>query len=128
MSQIMENIASNQYGSQAIDSKCLGKYLKKSEDKLESEELVKEELKQGIQIIKYQLNTLMAIHGQLSCVILYLHLEDNDEYKNENIIIIPKAENIQKKGLSPYPQIIQSKYEPNFGNNFSDFRSIHLPR
>ena len=68
MSQIIENIASNQYGSQAIDSKCLGKYLKKSEDKLESEELVKEELKQGIQIIKYQLNTLMAIHGQLSCV------------------------------------------------------------
>ena len=50
------------------------------------------------------------------------------KYKNENIIIIPKAENIQKKGLSPYPQIIQSKYEPNFGNNFSDFRSIHLPR
>ena len=88
MSQIMENIASNQYGSQAIDSKCLGKYLKKSEDKLESEELVKEELKQGIQIIKYQLNTLMAIHGQLSCVKIYLHLEKNDPYLEQNKKII----------------------------------------
>ena len=63
MSQIIENVASNQYGTQSIDIMCLGKYLRKSEEKLKSEELIEEELKQGIQIIKYQLNTLMAIHG-----------------------------------------------------------------
>ena len=80
---------------------CLGKYLRKSKEKLKSEELIKEELRQGIQIIKYQLNTLMAIHGQLSCVILYLHLEDNDEYKNENIMII-------KELLSQYMQGIKN--------------------
>ena len=54
MSQIIENIASNQYGSQEVDCKCLGKYLKKSEDKLKTKELIEEELKQGIEIIKYQ--------------------------------------------------------------------------
>ena len=101
MSQIIENVASNQYGTQSIDCMCLGKYLRKSKEKLKSEELIKEELRQGIQIIKYQLNTLMAIHGQLSCVILYLHLEDNDEYKKENIMII-------KELLSQYMQGIKN--------------------
>ncbi len=52
MSQIIENIASNQYGSQEVDCKCLGKYLKKVRTKLKTKELIEEELKQGIEIIK----------------------------------------------------------------------------
>ena len=83
MSQIIENVASNQYGTQSIDIMCLGKYLRKSEEKLKSEELIEEELKQGIQIIKYQLNTLMAIHGQLSYVKIYINLEQDDSYLEE---------------------------------------------
>lgn len=95
MSQIIENIASNQYGSQEVDCKCLGKYLKKSEDKLKTKELIEEELKQGIEIIKYQLNTLMAIHGRLSCVKIYLHLKEDDPYLEQN-------KKIQKEFLKQY--------------------------
>ena len=36
MSQIIENVASNQYGTQSIDIMCLGKYLRKSYIKLKN--------------------------------------------------------------------------------------------
>ena len=136
MSQIIENVASNQYGTQSIDIMCLGKYLRKSEEKLKSEELIEEELKQGIQIIKYQLNTLMAIHGQLSYVKIYINLEQDDSYLEENIKIIKEfltqymhgMKNITKEyehqDYLRFVYILKKQTDNNENNFFKKYNSI----
>ena len=107
MAQIIAAVESNQYGGQTVDLIHLGKYLRKSHDKFEkeireqfgkkidkntTEDLVnlrlKNELASGIQIIQYQLNTLMTTNGRTPDITLVLHLKDNDEYLNENTKII----------------------------------------
>lgn len=108
--QIIAAVASNQYGGQSVDLKHLGKYLRKSRDKFEKEireELgtsvndkiieklvhrrLKSELSAGVQTIQYQINTLMTTNGQSPFVTLFLHLEEDDEYINENAMIIEEV-------------------------------------
>ena len=105
--QIIAAVASNQYGGQSVDIKHLGKYLRRSHDKIKKRltekyggklhknviedmvnDRVKEELSAGIQTIQYQINTLMTTNGQSPFVTLFLHLEPEDEYINENAMII----------------------------------------
>ena len=107
MTQIIATIASNQYGGQSVDISCLGKYLRKSiekiHDKLKSHDIndlsvdaydrllyaeLREELKAGVQTIQYQINTLMTTNGQSPFVTLFLNLDKNDEYAQENAMII----------------------------------------
>ncbi len=107
MTQIIAAVGSNQYGGQSVDMIHLGKYLRKSRDKylkemnnrykdILSEEVIKEivekrvydELKSGVQTIQYQINTLMTTNGQAPFVTLFLHLDENDEYAEENAMII----------------------------------------
>lgn len=77
MTQIIAQIASNQFGGQSIDISCLGKYLRKSYEKnldmamntlkrideaeIMAKEMTKKDLKDGIQTIQYQINTLDII-------------------------------------------------------------------
>ena len=105
--QIIAAVASNQYGGQSVDLKHLGKYLRRSREKFRKkikekygnklkdetiEELVndrlKDELSAGVQTIQYQINTLMTTNGQSPFVTLFLHLEPDDEYIEENAMII----------------------------------------
>ncbi len=105
--QIIAAVASNQYGGQSVDIKHLGKYLRKSYDKFKkelteeykgrlSEEMIEEitqtrlrtELRQGVQTIQYQINTLMTTNGQAPFVTLFLNLEKDDPYIKENAMII----------------------------------------
>ena len=105
--QIIAAVASNQYGGQSVDMKHLGKYLRRSHDKFQKrltekyggklaksaiEEIVKdrvkEELSAGVQTIQYQINTLMTTNGQSPFVTLFLHLDPDDEYIEENAMII----------------------------------------
>lgn len=107
MTQIIAAVASNQYGGQSVDMIHLGKYLRKSRDKYTSEikekfgneltdEMVKklvdvrlyDELKSGVQTIQYQINTLMTTNGQAPFVTLFLHMSKDDEYAEENAMII----------------------------------------
>lgn len=107
MTQIIAAVASNQYGGQSVDMRHLGKYLRKSYVKFKkeitdefAEELTKEEierlvnirlkdeLKSGVQTIQYQINTLMTTNGQAPFVTLFLYLRDDDEYIEENAMII----------------------------------------
>ena len=118
MTQIIATVASNQYGGQSIDTKCLGKYLRKSYEKLEkelkekyrekiSEEIIeslikdklKEELSIGIQVIQSQLNTLMETNGHKADVTLFLYLEKNDTYIKENAMIIEEILNQRYEGV-----------------------------
>ncbi len=104
MTQIIAQIASNQYGGQSIDIRCLGKYLRRSFEKnyklafetLENDEaamamankMTKKDLESGIQTIQYQINTLMTSNGQAPFVTLFMYIEEEDDYKKETAAII----------------------------------------
>ena len=106
MTQILLSAASGQYGSEYVDIKCLGKYLRRSYDKymqrLEenyegklSTELIKEiasdstkqEMENGIQTVLYQINTAITTKGKAPNVVMLIDTESNDEYKKENEMI-----------------------------------------
>ena len=118
ISQIIATVASNQYGGQSIDLIHLGKYLRKSKDKFEKEikeELGKDfdkktidklvekrlhsELRAGIQTIQYQINTLMTTNGQEPFVTLFLHIDPNDEYLEENAMIVEEVLKQRLEGI-----------------------------
>ena len=104
MTQIIAQIASNQYGGQSINISCLGKYLRRSYEKNLSlaldtlgdielaekmaNQMTKKDLESGIQTIQYQINTLMTSNGQAPFVTLFMWLEDNDQYVDEVAMII----------------------------------------
>ena len=108
--QIIATVASGQYGGQSIDISHLGKYLRKTYEKFKqetieeykdelSEEMIekitqtrlKAELRQGVQTIQYQINTLMTTNGQSPFVTIFLNLDKNDEYIKENAMIIEEV-------------------------------------
>ena len=116
--QIIAAVASNQYGGQSVDMKHLGKYLRKSYDKFKKElnkkykgklddkiiedivdTRLKSELKAGVQTIQYQINTLMTTNGQSPFVTLFLHIEDDDEYRKENAMIIEEILTQRLEGI-----------------------------
>ena len=118
VTQIIGTLTSNQSGDLVIDMIHLGKYLRKSYDKYKQQikeesndklllefmensvnERVKEELKNGIQIIQYQLSTLESIIGREPRVTFLMHIEENDKYQKENEIIIKEALKQRLKGI-----------------------------
>lgn len=118
MTQIISAVASSQYGGQSVDLKHLGKYLRKSHDKYEKayrahfgdefdddtiEKLVqdrlKDELKSGVQTIQYQINTLMTTNGQSPFVTLFLNLDENNEYIEENAMIVEEIIRQRLEGI-----------------------------
>ena len=118
MTQIISAVASSQYGGQSVDLKHLGKYLRKSHDKYEKayrahfgdefdddtiEKLVqdrlKDELKSGVQTIQYQVNTLMTTNGQSPFVTLFLNLDENNEYIEENAMIVEEILRQRLEGI-----------------------------
>lgn len=100
--QIIAQVASNQFGGQSINIKHLGKYLRKSKKKYErmfcylSQEeqekvvssMLADELKSGVQTIQYQINTFLTTNGQTPFVTLFLEIDENDEYCEETAQII----------------------------------------
>ena len=118
MTQIIAAVASSQYGGQSVDIRHLGKYLRKSYNKYKTlyqeefgdrldadtlEELVKErlndELRSGVQTIQYQINTLMTTNGQSPFVTLFLNLDPNDEYIEENAMIVEEILRQRLEGI-----------------------------
>ena len=107
MTQIISAVASSQYGGQSVDIRHLGRYLRKTRDKYErhykekygdiiSDEVrerfiddrLRDELRSGVQTIQYQINTLMTTNGQSPFVTLFLNLDKDDPYIEENAMII----------------------------------------
>lgn len=118
MTQIIAAVASNQYGGQSVDIRHLGKYLRKSSNKFHkqikeefgdsvSEEMIekmasirlRDELKSGVQTIQYQINTLMTTNGQAPFVTLFLCLDDQDGYINENAMIVEEVLRQRLEGI-----------------------------
>lgn len=107
MTQIISAVASSQYGGQSVDVRHLGKYLRLTKEKYQqhyrekygdsvSEEVresfvmdrLHDELRSGVQTIQYQINTLMTTNGQSPFVTIFLYLDQEDPYIEENAMII----------------------------------------
>ena len=118
VTQIIACVASNQYGGQSVDLRHLGKYLRKSREKFKAhiayecagkvdedtmERLVMDqlrcELKNGVQTLQYQINTLMTTNGQSPFVTLFLNLQENDPYVEENAMIIQEVLRQRLEGI-----------------------------
>ncbi len=118
MTQIIASVASNQYGGQSVDIRHLGKYLRRSYEKftkhlhemfdgeLSNEEIEKiardrtqDELRSGVQTIQYQINTLMTTNGQSPFVTLFLNLQEDDPYLEENAMIVEEILKQRLQGI-----------------------------
>ena len=116
--QIIASVASNQYGGQSVDLIHLGKYLRYSREKFQKKaqrELgesfskdqiaqvvsmwTKEERQAGVQTMQYQINTLMTTNGQSPFVTLFLHIDEQDPYVEENALIIEEVFRQRYQGI-----------------------------
>lgn len=141
MTQIIAQIASNQYGGQSIDIRCLGKYLRRSYEKnlqiaVESvsniksaqklaEKLTQKDLESGIQTIQYQINTLMTSNGQAPFVTLFMHIKEGDRYEEEVAKIIEEILKQRIEGIKnecgvyvtpAFPKLVYVLDEDNMGD------------
>lgn len=110
--QIIAQVASGQYGGQSINGidRILAPFVRKSYDKILANVLeeqveiygmkpnmekaveiawkrTRKEVKDGIQTIQYQINTLMTTNGQAPFVTLFMHFDPNSEYAKEAALI-----------------------------------------
>lgn len=117
MTQIIAAVASNQYGGQSVNIAHLAKYLRKSADKYRthykeimgdsSSELIEKlvddrikcELKDGVQTMQYQINTLMTTNGQSPFVTLFMYIEDAYEYEKEVALIVEEILKQRLEGI-----------------------------
>lgn len=116
--QIIACVASNQYGGQSVDLRHLGKYLRRSREKFKAHiayecagkvdeetmdrlvmDQLKCELKNGVQTLQYQINTLMTTNGQSPFVTLFLNLQEDDPYAEENAMIIQEVLRQRLEGI-----------------------------
>lgn len=118
MTQIISAVASSQYGGQSVDIRHLGKYLRKTKEKYKryyeerfadtlthecieklAYDRMRDELKSGVQTIQYQINTLMTTNGQSPFVTLFLNLQEEDPYIDENALIIEEVLKQRLQGI-----------------------------
>lgn len=112
MTQIIAQVASNQYGGQSVDIKHLAKYVDKSRQKFmnilnnqvkegeqynkellerQVEALVKKEISDGVQTIQYQVNTLMTTNGQAPFITIFLNMQEmSTEQETKDLYLIIK--------------------------------------
>ena len=123
VTQIIAAVASSQYGGQSVDIRHLGKYLRKTYDKVykkrylgyiekglsheEADERAKEDaierrqedLTAGVQTIQYQINTLMTTNGQSPFVTIFMFLDETNEYIEEIAMIIEEILKQRLQGI-----------------------------
>ena len=58
-----------------------------------------EDLETGVQMIQYQINTLMTTNGQTPFVTIFMFIDENDEYKEEVADIIEEILKQRLKGI-----------------------------
>ena len=126
VTQIIAQIASAQYGGNTITIKHIAPFLRVSYDKylnkykkkysLEmatelAEERMMEELKSGIQTIRYQLSTLHTSNGQSPFCTIYLEIEEGHEYEREMALICEEMIVQRLEGMKNYKgQIIGEEF------------------
>lgn len=126
VTQIIAQIASAQYGGNTITIKHIApflrvsynKYLNKYKQKYSpdmakelAEERMMEELKSGIQTIRYQLSTLHTSNGQSPFCTIYLEIEQGHEYEREMALICEEMIVQRLEGMKNYKgQVIGEEF------------------
>ena len=117
VTQIIAQIASGQYGGNSMTirhiapflrvsyDKYLNKYKEKYSDEIAhelAEDRMLEELKSGIQTIRYQLSTLHTSNGQSPFTTIYLEIEEGHEYEREMALICEEMIKQRLEGMKNY--------------------------
>ena len=150
--QIIANVASNQYGEQSVDLIHLGKYIRKScnqyKNKLKNyqkqispeilnnviNDMIKSEITSGVQTLLYEINNLITSNGCPPAVTFFLHLDDKDEYLKENVLLIEEIlnqiytrinKNDENSTHNKFPQIV---YVLDEFNNLSGGKYDYLTK
>lgn len=129
--QVAAIVASNQYGGQTMSLAHLAPFVEVSRQKLKKtvpenliEPLLREEIKRGVQMIQYQINTLNSSNGQTPFITIFAYLNEakNQREKEDLAMVIEEVlkQRIQgvknEKGvwISPaFPKIIYALEEDN---------------
>jgi ribonucleoside-triphosphate reductase len=126
VTQIIAQIASSQYGGNSITIKHIAPFLRDTFDKyynkyiLEfddvtatklAEDRMLEDLKSGIQTIRYQLSTLNTSNGQSPFTTIYLEIEEGHEYEKEMALICEEMIKQRLEGMKNYKgQVIGEEF------------------
>lgn len=117
VTQIIAQIASGQFGGNSITIKHIAPYLRKSYNKYFNkysikygnevakdlaDDRMKEDLKAGIQTIRYQLSTLYTSNGQSPFSTIYLEIEEGNEYEYEMALICEEMISQRLEGMKNY--------------------------
>ena len=121
--QIIAQVASNQYGGQSISLSHLAPFVQVSREKIKKEVLeenrltgaslnddqlnliverrLREEVKRGVQTIQYQVVTLMTTNGQAPFVTVFMYLNEVEDQrtKDDLAIIIEECLNQRYEGV-----------------------------
>ena len=105
--QIIAQIASGQYGGNSITIKHIAPFLRVSYNKYFekyklAEDRMLEELKSGIQTIRYQLSTLHTSNGQSPFSTIYLEIEEGGEFEREEALICEEMILQRLEGMKNY--------------------------
>ena len=90
--QIIAQVASSQYGGQSISLAHLSPFVEESRKKFKTdypdlpddiiEQMVKNDIKAGVQTLQYQIITLMTTNGQAPFITVYMNLNEAKEDRN----------------------------------------------
>ena len=93
--QISAQIASNTYGGQTISLAHLAPFIDVSRKKLQaeyseaiSEKLLRDEIRRGVQMLQYQILTLMTCNGQTPFISLFMYLDEVPEGRTRDDLAI----------------------------------------
>ena len=102
--QVVQQIANGQYGGQTISlshlapfvrisyEKAYNKYIERgmTEDvaKQYADEDIKNEIKDGVQTIQYQINTFSTSNGQAPFLSIFMYISEKPEYEKETAMLI----------------------------------------
>lgn len=118
--QIIAQIASGQFGGQTINISHLSPFVRISKQNIEAEiqseismgvnydnvnideviaKRLAKEIKDGVQTIQYQINTLQTSNGQAPFLSVLLYIEDGSEYETETAMIVEEVLKQRIKGM-----------------------------
>ncbi|MDD3362157.1 MAG: anaerobic ribonucleoside-triphosphate reductase [Hespellia sp.] len=119
--QAIAQIASSQYGGQSISLSHLAPFVQVSREKFRKEmrirlkkagieptdemvndlveERVKDEIRQGVQIIQYQVTTLMTTNGQAPFVTVFMYLNEVEEGQTKDDLAMIIEETLKQRIL-----------------------------
>ena len=154
--QIIAQIASNQYGGQSFELAALAPYVRVSYEKYLAEAIseqkevygkinienadkiawrrTKKEISAGIQTIQYQINTLMTTNGQAPFCTMFMHIEDGSEYELEMSLLVEEVlkQRIQgiknEQGVYITPSFPKLIYVLDENNAYSDRKYWYITK